>query len=341
MNKPFQIQCPKCQSQNVEIRRERTGWSTGETVVHCRACGKVLYGKPAEEEVRRQKTSWERQQAREEVVRSASRKLPPNLLWKESQAKEFVDNHISNMEKDWEEVSNTLEVVSLFEKEAPVLLRRRPSEVAQGQMNLVRLDRMKIQRIFDEMTRLLDVAVEKREVSLVAKVRAKYIDLKESFARVKEVVDRCVAKFHATLANTPEVPGTPSVEKTPGITEGKRPSQVKITKPMQPLPEKSLEDLGNMTLADLRKYACHNLGIVGASKIPGGKKALLDRINRESKAKPATTSKHPSLENLSQRPLADLRKYACHDLGIVGASKIPGGKKALLDRINQELTQSG
>jgi hypothetical protein len=35
---------------------------------------------------------------------------------------------------------------------------------------------------------------------------------------------------------------------------------------------------GKVNLGDLRKYARHNLKIVGASKIPGGKDALIDRI---------------------------------------------------------------
>lgn len=42
----------------------------------------------------------------------------------------------------------------------------------------------------------------------------------------------------------------------------------------------SLEDLENQSLSDLRKYARHVLNIIGASKIPGGKAALLDRIRR-------------------------------------------------------------
>lgn len=42
-----------------------------------------------------------------------------------------------------------------------------------------------------------------------------------------------------------------------------------------------------------------------------------------------------SMDDLEDRPLSDIRKYARHVLNIIGASKIPGGKDALLGRIRQ------
>ena len=39
-------------------------------------------------------------------------------------------------------------------------------------------------------------------------------------------------------------------------------------------------DLRDYSIADLRKYATYHIHIVGASKIPGGKKALLDKVIR-------------------------------------------------------------
>jgi len=51
--------------------------------------------------------------------------------------------------------------------------------------------------------------------------------------------------------------------------------------------------LRKQSLTDLRKYARHNLNIIGASKIPGGKDALLDKILeiRENRANKKTSKK--------------------------------------------------
>lgn len=42
-----------------------------------------------------------------------------------------------------------------------------------------------------------------------------------------------------------------------------------------------------------------------------------------------------SLDELEEQPISDLRKYARHKLGIVGASKIRGGKPVLLKLIQE------
>lgn len=330
MTRPLQIQCPKCSSNNVEVRRERTGWSTGETAFHCRSCGKVLYGKFADEEVQRQRDAWQEQKARDEVVSRALRKFPSNLFQHNDQARAFVEGHINDMKALREEVESNLKVVARFVGDAPVRLHRKPSDVAQGQLNLVNLDKQKILRIFDEMSRLLRKAVESGNAAVVAKAKGRFGELYDSFLSVKASQERCMTRFNEALGDDPTLPRPVPVQK---IVEGKRPPQVKVSRPAETAPSDGLE---SKSLEYLRKYASNELGIVGASKIPGGKAALLERI-RSVLAPEEPPARHPSLDALSERPLSYLRKYARNELGIVGASKIPGGKEALLDRINQAL----
>jgi hypothetical protein len=133
--------------------------------------------------------------------------------------------------------------------------------------------------------------------------------------------------------------------------------------------EKTTVELWEEPLSRLRKYASKVLHIIGASKIPGGKQALIDKITHTREclqAAEATAAKRGaqpeadkdvktldvskkdrdrkevepwvpliqmSMKELESQPLGILRQYARHTLDIVGASKIKGGKKALLARI--------
>lgn len=107
------------------------------------------------------------------------------------------------------------------------------------------------------------------------------------------------------------------------------------------LEKMGISELRNQSLRNLRKYASHALGIVGASKIPGGKPVLLDRIEQEirletpppSPSSPWSYFAEMGMKRLAEQTISDLRKYAGHELGMKGASKIPGGKEALLKRI--------
>ena len=121
------------------------------------------------------------------------------------------------------------------------------------------------------------------------------------------------------------------------------------------------DELMEASLADLRKYALYNCRIAGASKLHGGKKALVRLILKTCKqsqkkqhlkeAKEAIAkgraiapkglkiplrgtewdklNRMNSLQ-LLQESLDSLRKYARHNCLIVGASKISGGKIRLI-----------
>lgn len=135
-------------------------------------------------------------------------------------------------------------------------------------------------------------------------------------------------------------------------------------------------ELAEQSLDDLRKYARYNCLVSGASKIPGGKDALVARI-LEARDGPVTTEAEPppvapapepvkapepkpetlrapvtqkgttipltgtewdrlnGLDSLQlmEESLDSLRKYATYNCLIVGASKMPGGKFALVTRI--------
>ena len=110
------------------------------------------------------------------------------------------------------------------------------------------------------------------------------------------------------------------------------------------------EGLGERTLADLRDYA-KSLGIKNVKAIAGGKVALIERIiavendQVQAQTKHAEKTETPQGEvtyadvhamggdALVEQSLSVLRKYARHHLKIVGASKIHGGKLALVARI--------
>lgn len=145
------------------------------------------------------------------------------------------------------------------------------------------------------------------------------------------------------------------------------------------------EDLAAQSLDDLRKYARYNCLINGASKIPGGKEALVTRIleardgtvtkeaepvtaptvtvslapvvvapvvvapepkpvtqpapeSQKGTSIPLTGTEWDRLNGLDslklmEESLDSLRKYATYNCLIVGASKMPGGKLALVTRI--------
>lgn len=112
------------------------------------------------------------------------------------------------------------------------------------------------------------------------------------------------------------------------------------------------EHLQGMTLKDLRALA-KGLGIKNVKGIRGGKSALIDVLLARGEGKPAEAKKEepkpkpkPKRSNaawdsldkmdkdeLSKHSLKVLRPYASKHLDIKGASKIPGGKSALIEAI--------
>lgn len=128
----------------------------------------------------------------------------------------------------------------------------------------------------------------------------------------------------------------------------------------------SAQKLAEQSLDDLRKYARYNCLISGASKLPGGKDALVAKILEarsgqvtapepvevpkpveETKPAPAaqkgttiplTGTEWDHLNGMDSFQLMEqgidvVRKYATYNCLIVGASKMPGGKMALVTRI--------
>jgi len=107
---------------------------------------------------------------------------------------------------------------------------------------------------------------------------------------------------------------------------------------VQPAAASPLEKTpSNMNLGELRKYATHSLQIPGASKIPGGKQALLAKVLEAEIRKTSPRKEMFTMTTLELLacPLDQLRKFAGRDLKMVGASKIPGGKTALVSAIGK------
>lgn len=143
---------------------------------------------------------------------------------------------------------------------------------------------------------------------------------------------------------------------------------------------KSRAELLAVKLGVLRRYAGRVLEIPRASKIPGGKPSLVEKILTSHQERIDTAKPEPEVLDLTELPddaievlddvdgnsehevvqvsvsnlegqelynalnsfdsdalltvnLDQLRKYARHELCIIGASKMKGGKEALVDRI--------
>ena len=189
--------------------------------------------------------------------------------------------------------------------------------------------------------------------------------------------------YDATAESAVEVPEAAPVVETEDRDEAPKveEQQVPVTgTPWDDFNPMDADALMEQSLDDLRKYARYNCLITGASKLPGGKPALVAKIvearNRgtvpEAEPEPvveeilvppsavtpgveetkplapgAETTKLPltgtdwdrlngmTSLTLMEQSLDDLRKYATYNCLIVGASKLPGGKFALVTRICQ------
>lgn len=74
----FQLRCPKCKSTTVNLSRDAANrfgpyLREGVPLLHCRTCGKQVYGVAAEEEVARQHAIWAAEQAERAAKEAAER----------------------------------------------------------------------------------------------------------------------------------------------------------------------------------------------------------------------------------------------------------------------------
>ena len=133
----------------------------------------------------------------------------------------------------------------------------------------------------------------------------------------------------ADIPKAADTPKKPKIDMPPPLKK----AAAGASEPHTVTIPKRIEDF---TLKDLRSHAMA-LGITGASKVPGGKEGLLDviRVHTRKQGGGAEVKGFDAMTRdvLLQQSLDALRKYAGHDLLITGASKIPGGKEALVDRI--------
>lgn len=183
--------------------------------------------------------------------------------------------------------------------------------------------------------------------------------------------DAPVAVQEAAPVAVQEVAKTDAVAAE-AAEDGDEGYEVMTSTPTYPITGTAWDDFNKMTpeellgqpLSDLRKYALYNCGITGASKLPGGKDTLVAKIAEvTTKAQPPAppppapveeTPPAPEEEKgmqipltgtawdrlnglnsieLLQESLEDLRRYARNNCLIVGASKMEGGKVALVARI--------
>jgi hypothetical protein len=100
--------------------------------------------------------------------------------------------------------------------------------------------------------------------------------------------------------------------------------QVKLTTYSRPA-------LVGLTIEKLRQLA-KSLGIKNVKAVPNGKEGLADRIVALGSTTAPTEDLYTA-ELLANMPIDEVRRLATHHFKIVGASKIPGGKPALIKRI--------
>lgn len=127
--------------------------------------------------------------------------------------------------------------------------------------------------------------------------------------------------------------------------EDKHPEDVPTKKDVKNAPKVTLPTtLKDMTLDNLRKYAKEK-GVKNVKAVAGGKAGLLELLatlgERDTKEHQVAVGAVPKVKDMSKLEamnIGDLRKYASQKLKIVGASKIPGGKQALLDVIKKQVS---
>ena len=307
---PFKMTCPKCGSHSFSVSRERNGFglSDGELVAAC-TCGKRLYGKQVEAEHEAQLAVWKKEQRENPPTPTP----PPadrgahERSWV-ARYVELAQETLPELEAEVREaVGHRVRVDNLW----TTLGLPHKDDEAGRKRNLINLEVVIVKRLLEESHQLVQDLRRTTRGDLAQRhhkgLMAKGEEIQSRTARIPFYADQAceAAKEHASL--TPTTPCAHPACKSNAV-EGRKycgdecrkrlardrytarqQAQVRVAAPKptpKPTPKPAVNGYDAMgktelmaaNLQLLRKYARNNLGIIGASKIRGGKPALVSRI---------------------------------------------------------------
>jgi hypothetical protein len=353
------MKCPKCESSSISVQLVRNGWGPvqGEPVFACHTCGKRLYGKEAVEgEYRRQHKLWttiqkdtpapvpeyltertRRKQAAEAALRYTARhkqtirelcvemeqrleealKVRGRLEAMGTSHRESTFSRLRNLAdldvtilerlarevRDWAEKAEAANVspdVNRSLKE----VQSRLVEIRKVADNLPNRERLAVEampsrglpkRVVDapEPHPTADVrdVCEWKDCDNFATPNSRYcsVSCKNKNARHRYKLRKQAVKKPSPA---PSAPSAPPLETTREVVQARvegssqkaghsgHPPRLIVTtpKPWEGFAALNEDELWRQNLSNLRKYARHELNIVGASKLPGGKPTLVAEI---------------------------------------------------------------
>lgn len=309
----FKARCPKCGSGGVSLFKDKSvGWSAreGVSVLHCRTCGKQLYGEAADTEVTRQYEEWQAAPKVVEPVQApAPLYRPPNTT------------HRLLIQAREEAVAESVKLLKQTEELLRLAQNIRERHGANGfevkcVFNLIELDGACVRRMHEEISQQTVRGEIERRINEIRKrvrelpVRIETLRLKAEEEAANRPVrpapqptqtpnqpvqaaaatQKCAWKdcnvnarpeslYCSTECRIKNARWNYTIKRTKPVKAEPIKAQIKVMTQAPPPPVKKLvdsPDLEAMNLNDLRKYATHVLKVERASKIPGGKPVLLD-----------------------------------------------------------------
>jgi predicted RNA-binding Zn-ribbon protein involved in translation (DUF1610 family) len=242
----FRYHCPKCGSSNIYVRDEPpVSWLhqiiQTSTLFSCKNCGKQLSGDRAKDELHRQKAAWQSVSTLDNYVTAAEAS-------REAALKKLEDFKASSQARVTSWAEKAQEILAAADQRRASLRRLTPEY--KNAMNLFSLDAITLERLSEE------IGEQRTTASISTR-----LNMAEQTWNHMCILQETIKELELTCQQVETVQPEPVVEAKPET----RVSRVKI----------QLPDLETMSIDALRKYATHELGVPRASKIPGGKPALL------------------------------------------------------------------
>jgi hypothetical protein len=320
----FKLKCPKCGSLAVSLTRERNGFGPpqGDPVLSCR-CGKRMYGvKAVEAEYLKQKAEWVEPEPN--IIPMPVFKAPPK------------DEYI-------EKIRTTLVGLEALSTKAVVSMREVVFHVRRI------MDECNYERTEDETSRKfnrfdIEVAIVERLHHEIKEMVADAFQLSDAWMAQRRI-PQVKVKLKALAVTAFHIPGL-----VPDLEE-----RLRQYVPPDTTPRCARAECGEVAAED-RKYCGDKCRVKQAranykAKWAGKKKPTKPTMKPivpvvtlpvvivpvitlpPEPRKPSHGFDVKGETALMETNLMLLRKYARNDLGIIGASKIRGGKPALVSRI--------
>lgn len=327
----FKARCPKCGSGASLFKDKSVGWSAreGVSVLHCRTCGKQLYGEVADAEIARQ---YEERQAAPKVERPQASPVPERLLG-------HADiTHRLLIQAREEAVAESTKLRTQAEGLHQLAKTIRESRQANSfdvkcVFNLIELDVASVRRLTDEIP----------QQTVRGEVERRLNDIRKRLRELPVRLETLRLKADDEAANRPKQEPAPQPVQTPNQPKAE-PRLDTVPPPVPPKcawkdctenarPE-SLYCSTDCRIKNARwNYAIKHPKPTPVEPVKAKVKVMVKAPSGPPAKKPQA---NPDLESMS---LDALRKYATHVLKVERASKIPGGKPVLLDICRKVIEQ--